>query len=742
MPTLVDWQGTTVYMPDGTSSNIVKIPSTTTNINTFLAYTDHDSHCKMVLFQIARNPDTNTCSYKQLAAKYKLNTHCVREDVYCTFLEGECQTLVGEEHTQRGYGIEELTYEFPTSRTYERAPICTVAKEDVKDYPCLSSLVDPVFIPHACDGGSPCDVGLCGVDGTCTDGQLGTECNGSTDCESGYCVDAKCSDGQLGTKCYGGSDDCESGFCVNNKCSDGQVDSECVDVNDCLSENCGTESGLCEPRLVTDLGFGEVSLESSKYDCTSVDDVVPTLVDWQGTTVYMPDGTSSNIVKIPSTTTNINTFLAYTDHDSHCKMVLFQIARNPDTNTCSYKQLAAKYKLNTHCVREDVYCTFLEGECQTLVGEEHTQRGYGIEELTYEFPTSRTYERAPICTVAKEDVKDYPCLSSLVDPVFIPHACDGGSPCDVGLCGVDGTCTDGQLGTECNGGTDCESGYCVNSKCWVTDCSLHSHCLSRLCGFDGMCKSCTSGPDCNVSGSDFCVDGVCTDGKIGTVCSSGSDHCESGFCVGNICTTGDNEADCASRDDCKSGFCVNNKCSSGMNGATCSSSSDCISKYCHPDTKKCSNLPPPNPCKNNPCGPGQKCDKTSDTSYSCTCTTTFIVVLDNKGRQKCVCKEGVTKLDEDSNRCVCLAQGMLWSDQEAKCKCPSGEEWSDEDSKCVKVNPCANKTCGDNETCNPATGECSCKEKTSLIQKMIVSRLMKVIQNYVKTIPHIRLSVF
>lgn len=177
--------------------------------------------------------------------------------------------------------------------------------------------------------------------------------------------------------------DCESGFCVNNKCSYGQVDSECVDFNDCLSENCGTESGLCEPRLVTDLGFGEVSLESSNYDCTSVDDVVPTLVDWQGTTVYMPDGTSSNIVKIPSTITNINTFLAYTDHDSHCKMVLFQIARNPDTNTCSYKQLAAKYKLNTHCVREVVYCTFLEGECQTLAGDEDTQDGYGIEELTY-----------------------------------------------------------------------------------------------------------------------------------------------------------------------------------------------------------------------------------------------------------------------------------------------------------------------------------------------------------------------
>lgn len=53
---------------------------------------------------------------------------------------------------------------------------------------------------------------------------------------------------------------------------------------------------------------------------------------------------------------------------------------------------------------------------------------------------------------------------------------------------------------------------------------------------------------------------------------------------------------------------------------------------------------------------------------------------------------------------------MDWSDHEAICKCPSEMKWSDDSEKCVNVNPCENMPCGDNETCNPATGECSCKE--------------------------------
>lgn len=449
----------------------------------------------------------------------------------------------------------------------------------------------------------------------------------------------------------------------------------CTDNDDCLSSKCGGE-GTCVPHSITDLALEEVSLTDT--DCSSVHDIIPTFAHWQG--AFMPDGGTNTIAKITTPTlSNINRFLAYAYTGGHCKMVLFQIERDTATNVCSYKPLAGKFLRNQDCSVKGPYCSFLGGECTNLVGDNYSN-GYGIEALDYEYKTATEPQTHTCEDDLTASTTDFLCTGRENGDV-----CIADSDCVSGLCGADGMCK-GLDGSQCAQSTDCKS---------------------YLCGSGAECEACVSRSDCNVSGLDYCVDGVCTDGEVGSICTSGTDHCESGFCVGNICTTGDNEADCASSDDCVSKFCVNNKCSSGLNGATCSSDSHCQSNYCL--STKCATRPPPDPCKNNPCGPGQKCDKTSDYSYSCKCETTFVLVGEDTPKPKCECKAGETTLGLN-NRCYCIKEGMVWSDQEANCKCPSGEEWSDEDLKCVEANPCANKTCGDNETCNPSTGECSCND--------------------------------
>ncbi|GFH49115.1 hypothetical protein CTEN210_05591 [Chaetoceros tenuissimus] len=546
---------------------------------------------------------------------------------------------------------------------------------------CVSNICGPGGQCAECSSDDDClsEGSICintDVYGVCTD-----KANGSACSDDDHCLSGLCGDDDLCKACESGSD-CSSNFCVNNKCAanDGTVGASCSDDDDCLSSKCG-EDDTCAPHSITDLGLEKVPLTG--IDCTSVDDIIPTAVDWQGK--WIGNGSTDTIVKITPTLSNINRFLAHayigTDTLKYCKMVLFQIERDTATNVCSYKPLAGKYgPANQECSVKGPYCTFLGGECTALVGD-NDSNGYGIVALDYEYKTATESQTDTCADDFTATTTDFLCTEDRDNG----DVCVADSDCESGLCGADGMCK-GEDGSNCAQKTDCKS---------------------NLCGADDLCQACVSGSDCKVSGLNYCVDGVCTDGEVGTVCSSGSDHCDSGFCVGNICTTGDNDADCASGDDCKSSYCVNNFCRSGLIGATCSSDSHCQSKYCQ--STKCANPPPPDPCKNNPCGPGQKCDITSETNYSCTCTTTFVLTHDSKGRQKCVCKDGVTTLG-NMNRCECVKEGMLWSDQEADCKCPSGEEWSDEDFKCVETNPCTNMVCGDNETCDSSTGECSCND--------------------------------
>lgn len=130
-------------------------------------------------------------------------------------------------------------------------------------------------------------------------------------------------------------------------------------------------------------------------DCTSVDDVVPTHVDWQGW--WMSEQQySDGVIRVPSQITGVNRFLAFAEMGGWCKMVLFEIARDSTNNQCSYKPLAARYKAG--CDTNAEYCSFLDanGWCAPLTG--NGEAGYGIEELFFSYKTG-TIVDADQCSV-------------------------------------------------------------------------------------------------------------------------------------------------------------------------------------------------------------------------------------------------------------------------------------------------------------------------------------------------------
>ena len=115
------------------SDGIVMVPSTTnTDLNRFVAYAQMGFWCKMVLFEIVREPTSNVCSYQILAAKYYPTT--CGSDPYCTFLSsGNCNVLAGEANAD-GYGIEELFFDYKTSATNSQTSQCSGAVDSCASY--------------------------------------------------------------------------------------------------------------------------------------------------------------------------------------------------------------------------------------------------------------------------------------------------------------------------------------------------------------------------------------------------------------------------------------------------------------------------------------------------------------------------------------------------------------------------------------------------------------------------------
>lgn len=137
-----------------------------------------------------------------------------------------------------------------------------------------------------------------------------------------------------------------------------------------------------KPSFLTSRRMANLDLSQkviSSNGCTSVDDVVPTRVDWQGTSM-LEQQYSDGLIRV-SQITDVNTFLAFATMGGYCKMVLFEISRNSGTNQCSYRPLAARYNLGA-CITNGEYCTsYIEGTDYVLTGTNGF--GYGIEELEF-----------------------------------------------------------------------------------------------------------------------------------------------------------------------------------------------------------------------------------------------------------------------------------------------------------------------------------------------------------------------
>lgn len=96
----------------------------------------------------------------------------------------------------------------------------------------------------------------------------------------------------------------------------------------------------------------------------------------------------------------------------------------------------------------------------------------------------------------------------------------------------------------------------------------------------GKGKECFTSSDCITN---FCVKGICTEGKPGDPCRFPVRDCKEGLkCIGDKCREDYAEIGeaCSSFSDCKSKICINNKCSEGNFGDECFGVFDCKSQKC------------------------------------------------------------------------------------------------------------------------------------------------------------------
>ncbi len=127
-----------------------------------------------------------------------------------------------------------------------------------------------------------------------------------------------------------------------------------------------------------------------------------------------------------------------------------------------------------------------------------------------------------------------------------------------------------KIGSSCTKSTQCESGECKNNKC--VDSS-------------GKVQQCSTGKDCDTgicSLKSLLEEGVCTDGKEGTVCLYNSGCAKGLICSKSNVGPGDKPGTCE-----KIG--TKKKATKKKDGESCSVGSECKSNICNPVDNKCTN---------------------------------------------------------------------------------------------------------------------------------------------------------
>jgi len=182
--------------------------------------------------------------------------------------------------------------------------------------------------------------------------------------------------------------------------------------------------------------------------------------------------------------------------------------------------------------------------------------------------------------------------------------CYDNAGCVSGWCNSsNGICKiNGDDGTGCGANVECTSvlcdtgcsGWCVLSVRGIGDyCCLDSDCDSGFCDPNSafcaepllgaaLGEACAQNSDCVSGLCDTMYYGICTDvGELGYPCLSGADCTNTGYCGGDIwpiCTDGSIGSGCSSGTDCALGYCDTFNsfiCTTGSIGNYCSSDSEC-----------------------------------------------------------------------------------------------------------------------------------------------------------------------
>ena len=265
----------------------------------------------------------------------------------------------------------------------------------------------------------------------------------------------------------------------------------------------------------------------------------------------------------------------------------------------------------------------------------------------------------------KHGRKCNPNLSACVDDPCDSMKCpDAKQVCKWGQCVGPDSC---QVDGDCPGTTLCIQGKCVRSECDSNgDCPNGKVCQNGLClanPCDGVqCKS-----------GEICQAGTCVASCAGVFCPTG-EICVAGQCTSDPCK----DKTCAQDEICVGGQCVKDTCQQD----SCRGGRICVAGKCVDD-----------PCKHVTCGAGQTCKDGQ-------CTGDRACQTDSE------CPNGGVCL---SNKC---APPSCYTES---CK---GDQLCLE-GKCVD-NACANKQCGEGETCRPKDGACVKNCETCVPGKMCV----------------------